>query len=73
MLPFWVLLGLGLCLVVLLVVAGLSLFTLIFKAGVIVHEARKPPHLDAGDYRLDQGKEVRAEGPVQRNTENTDR
>ncbi len=65
-LPFWVIIGLGLCLIVLAVSAGISLFVFLFKAGVVVHEARKPPHLDAGDYRLDQGREVRTEGPSRR-------
>jgi hypothetical protein len=72
-LPFAVILGLGLCLLVLIATAGMSLFMLIFKAGVVVHEAQKPAHLDAGDYRLDQGREVRAEGTVHQRTENTER
>lgn len=71
-LPFAVMLGLGLCLIVLLATAGMSLFMLIFKAGVVIHEAQKPAHLDAGDYRLDQGREVRAEGTVHHGTENTE-
>jgi hypothetical protein len=70
--PFGILLMIGLCVVVLIAAGGISLFMLIFKAGVIVHEAQKPAHLDAGDYRLEQGHEVRAEGQVQRRTENTE-
>ncbi len=72
-LPFWVVIGLGLCLIVLAVSAGISLFVFLFKAGVVVHEARKPPHLDAGDYRLDQGREVRTEGASRRERGDADR
>ena len=72
-LPFWVIIGLGLCLIVLAVSAGISLFVFLFKAGVVVHEARKPPHLDAGDYRLDQGREVRTEGAPRRERGDVDR
>jgi hypothetical protein len=71
--PFWVIVAIGLCLIVLAVSAGLSLFMLLFKAGVVFHEARKPPHMDTGDYRLDQGREVRPEGTVRRETEDTGR
>lgn len=71
-LPFGVMLGLGLCVLVLIAMAGMSLFMLIFKAGVIIHEAQKPAHLDAGDYRLDQGREVRAEGTVRQKTDSTE-
>ena len=72
-LPFWVIVGVGLCLIVLAVSAGISLFVLLFKAGVVVHEARNPPHLDAGDYRLDQGREVRTEGSSRRETKDAER
>ena len=72
-LPFWLILGLGLCLIVLIASLGVSLFMLIFKAGVVINEARKPPHMDAGDYRLEQGREVRAEAAGRRTTENTER
>jgi hypothetical protein len=47
--------------VIFLIAAGIWLFNLILHGIVIVREARKPPHLDSGDYRLDQGREVRAE------------
>ena len=57
----WVLIGLVLCLVGLVTMACMALFTFLFKVGVAINEARKPPHLDAGDYRLDQGREVRPE------------
>jgi len=71
-LPFWVIVGVGLCLIVLAVSAGISLFVLLFKAGVVVNEARKPPHLDAGDYRLGQGHEVRTEGSSRRETKDAE-
>jgi hypothetical protein len=38
-----------------------ALFGFFFKAGVVIHEARKPPHRDQGDYRLKQGREIRPE------------
>jgi hypothetical protein len=53
--------GLVLCGVVLLFVVGAGLITFLIKIGVIVREAQRPPHVDAGDYRLDQGHEVRGE------------
>jgi hypothetical protein len=53
--------GLVLCGVVLLFVVGTGLITFLIKIGVIVREAQRPPHVDAGDYRLDQGHEVRGE------------
>lgn len=53
--------GLVLCGLVLLATLGLGLITLLIKLGVIVREAQKPQYLDAGDYRIDQGREVTAE------------
>jgi hypothetical protein len=53
--------ALVICGVVLLFAVGAALITLLIKAGVIVREARRPPHMDTGDYRLDQGREVRSE------------
>lgn len=38
-----------------------GLFALPMKIFVIVREARRPPHLDAGDYRLEQGRDIGAE------------
>jgi hypothetical protein len=61
LIPAWAWVLIGLCLVTLLVFAGASLFTLLVKLGVIIGEARRPPHIDAGDYRLTQGREVRPE------------
>jgi len=49
------------CGVMLLFTVGAAMITLLIKAGVIVREARRPPHMDTGDYRLDQGREVRSE------------
>ena len=59
--PGAVLLALALCAMALVVAAAASLFGFFFKVGVAVHEARKPPHLDSGNYRLDQGREIRPE------------
>lgn len=55
------LIALIICGLILLVVGGMGLFTLLLKLGVIVRAAQRPPHMDAGDYRLDQGREVRHE------------
>ncbi len=60
-LPLWALVLLGLCLVVLVVAIGGMLFGFFFKLGVAINESRRPPYYDAGDYRLDQGREVRPE------------
>jgi ABC-type nickel/cobalt efflux system permease component RcnA len=55
------LIGVILCGLVLLATFSLGLIMLLIKMGVIVREAQKPPHLDAGDYRLDQGREAISE------------
>ena len=60
-LPIWALLLVGLCIMVLVAVLGMGLFTLALKIGVIINESRKPPHRDSGDYRIGQGAEVRPE------------
>jgi hypothetical protein len=49
------------CAVVLLFVVSVGLFTFLVKVGVIVRQAQRPVHMDSGDYRLEQGHEVRAE------------
>ncbi len=54
-------LGLFIVGVIFLVVAGVWLFQLILHGIAIVRAARKPPHLDSDDYRLEQGREVRSE------------
>jgi hypothetical protein len=46
------------CGIVLLATFGWWIFWLLIQLGVIVREARRPPHIDAGDYRLDQGRDV---------------
>ncbi len=69
----WVIVGLALCAIVLVATAGLSIFMFIFKAGVVINEAQKPAHMDAGDYRLDQGREVRAEGTIRRSPDTPER
>jgi hypothetical protein len=55
------LLGLVLCGLVVLATLSVGLIMLLIKLGVIVREAQKPPYLDGGDYRLDQGREVISE------------
>lgn len=52
------LIALLLCGLVLVTFFGFSLFMLLVKLGVIVREARRPPHIDTGDYRLSQGRDV---------------
>jgi hypothetical protein len=47
--------------VIFLIIAGVWLVQLILHGVAIARAARKPPHLDSGDYRLEQGREVRAE------------
>ena len=48
----------ALCALVLLATAGWWIFWLLVQLGVIVRAAQRPPHVDAGDYRLDQGRDV---------------
>jgi hypothetical protein len=59
--PGLVIVALVLCGIVLLFAIGAALFTFLVKVGVIVREARRPVHMDSGDYRLEQGHEVRGE------------
>ena len=59
--PGMLIVALVVCGAVLLFVVGAGLITFLIKIGVIVREAQRPPHVDAGDYRLDQGHEVRGE------------
>ncbi len=59
--PGWVWIVLGLCLAGLIVLAATALFTFLVKVGVVISEARKSPYSDAGDYRIEQGREVRPE------------
>ena len=49
------------CGLAILAVLGVGVFFVLLKLGVIVHEASRPVYQDAGDYRLDQGREVRGE------------
>jgi hypothetical protein len=55
------LLLLVICAIAVLAVLGVSVFIVLVKLGVIVREASRPAYQDAGDYRLDQGREVRPE------------
>jgi hypothetical protein len=68
-LPVWAVVLVGLCLVALAVVIGTMLFGFFFKVGVAINESRRPAHYDAGDYRLDQGREVRPEQTQRRSGE----
>lgn len=52
------LIALLLCGIVLLSFLGFGLFILLVKLGVIVRAAQRPPHMDAGDYRLSQGRDI---------------
>jgi hypothetical protein len=49
------------CAIVAAAALGVGGFLLLVKLGVIVREVQRPPHEDAGDYRIDQGREVRPE------------
>ena len=42
---------------ILIAIPGIIL--LLIKLGVIVDKASKPPHIDHGNYRLEQGQEVK--------------
>jgi hypothetical protein len=55
------LLLLVLCMIGLLVVLGVGAFLVLVKLGVIVREASRPTYQDSGDYRIDQGRDVRPE------------
>jgi hypothetical protein len=50
-----------LCAIGLVAVLGVGGFMLLVKLGVIVREASRPAYQDSGDYRIDQGREVRPE------------
>ena len=49
------------CAIALLIVVGAGAFLVLVKLGVIVREASRPTYQDSGDYRIDQGREVRPE------------
>jgi hypothetical protein len=49
------------CGIVILAVLGVGVFFVLLKLGVIVRESSRPAYQDAGDYRLEQGREVRPE------------
>ena len=49
------------CAIGLLVVLGVGCFIVLVKLGVIVREAGRPAYQDSGEYRIDQGREVRPE------------
>jgi hypothetical protein len=49
------------CAIAILAVLGVSIFMVLIKLGIIVREASRPAYQDAGDYSLDQGREVRPE------------
>jgi hypothetical protein len=55
------LLLLVLCMIGLLVVLSVGAFLVLVKLGVIVREASRPTYQDSGDYRIDQGRDVRPE------------
>ena len=67
--PFWLLVLLALIVAGFAIAALIAVLLFLFKLGVVLYEARKPPHLDAGDYRLAQGHEVRPETNRRRRSE----
>ncbi len=66
LIPGWAWVLVALCAVVLVALLASSIFWFLIKVGVVINEARKPPHIDAGDYRIDQGREVRTEEGTRR-------
>jgi hypothetical protein len=50
-----------LCAIGLVAILGVGGFIVLVKLGVIVREASRPAYQDSGDYRIDQGREVRPE------------
>jgi len=70
--PFWVLVLLAFVVAGFAIVFLLAFLTFLFKLGVVLYEARKPPHLDAGDYRLAQGHEVLPEVDQRRRREDAE-
>ncbi|WP_026369993.1 hypothetical protein [Kallotenue papyrolyticum] len=51
----------ALCGLVLTLIAALGLVKLVVYGLALWRAVRTPPHRDAGDYRLTQGREVRSE------------
>ncbi|MCA0353894.1 MAG: hypothetical protein LCH85_18010 [Chloroflexi bacterium] len=49
------------CFVILGLLSISGLILLLLKLGVIVQKAGEPPHIDHGNYSMDQGREVKAE------------
>jgi hypothetical protein len=49
------------CAIVVLIVSVVIGALVLLKTGVLVRHAVKPNHLEPGDYRLSQGREVRPE------------
>ncbi len=66
LIPGWVWVLVALCAVVLVVILAWGTFWFLVQVGVVINEARKPPHIDAGDYRIEQGREVRPEEGARR-------
>ena len=50
-----------LCAIGLVATLGVGGFLVLVKLGVIVREAARPAYQDSGDYRIDQGRDVRPE------------
>ena len=59
--PGILIVALVVCGTVLVFVVGAALITFLLKIGVIVRAVQRPPHVDTGDYGLNQGREVRSE------------
>ena len=66
LIPSWAWVLVALCVVVLVAMLASATFWFLVKVGVVINEARKPPHVDAGDYRIGQGREVRPEEGARR-------
>lgn len=55
------LLAVLLCGLVLLSFVGWGLFWFLIQVGVIIRKAQEPPHVDAGNYELRQGRDIGAD------------
>ncbi len=49
------------CFIILGLITISGLIMLLIKIGVIVQKAGEAPHIDHGNYTMDQGREVKAE------------
>ena len=58
---FWLIVAGGVLVLLFASNVLLWLVALAIKLAVAIKASRRPPHVDVGNYRLDQGREVREE------------